>query len=629
MRVTPRSISGENGAARELSELTGIPPDECAEAIRKQLLASYRGEKDPETGFPVFAFRLHQFISRGDTVYASLEPEVQRHLTLNKQQFVPGDRARVLLPMAFCRECGQEYYVVRRRTNHQEGAAEWEPREVSDCQDGPDGEAGFLYASTDAPWPSDEEEIMRCLPEEWLEEHRGRTRVKPGRRKDLPSLTRVSTEGHDSGDGLLCHFLSAPFRFCLRCGVSYDFRQRSDFSKLTSLGTEGRSTATTILALSCIRHLRHDPALRETKANKLLSFTDNRQDASLQAGHFNDFLEIGLMRSALYRAVAAAGQDGIRHENLVQKVFAALNLPLTLYASDPAVRFQGLEDTNRAFRSVLGYRLYRDLKRGWRVTTPNLEQCGLLEIRYPALKEICTAHDVWQNRHPALVQADPETREKIARTLLDFMRRSLAVKVDYLNRDVQERVQQQSSQRLKSPWAIDENEKMESATVLYPRSRQQDDSGEIHTFRHAEALDSICVARRHSPPEPGWTLMTRMLSSSNCWRYLPLAGWSKPFAHPPARRRCLGISSLRIRCFGPWAMARSPSMTPSACHDSQNPGARPTSFSKATIGPSPLRAWAWRRESIPLRFHIKSDKSANTVSGKLNFRCYSARPQWN
>ena len=70
--------------------------------------------RNPETGFPVFAFRLHQFISRGDTVYASLEPEESRYLTIYRQQYVPGDRGKVLLPLAFCRECGQEYYSVRR-----------------------------------------------------------------------------------------------------------------------------------------------------------------------------------------------------------------------------------------------------------------------------------------------------------------------------------------------------------------------------------------------------------------------------------------------------------------------------------------------------------------------------------
>jgi hypothetical protein len=50
----------------------------------------------------------------------------------------------------------------------------------------------------------------------------------------------------------------------------------------------------------------------------MLSFTDNRQDASLLAGHFNDFIEVGVLRSALYGAVKQAGAEGLRHEELTQ-----------------------------------------------------------------------------------------------------------------------------------------------------------------------------------------------------------------------------------------------------------------------------------------------------------------------
>src|SRR5207248_6927187 len=142
-----------------------------------------------------------------------------------------------------------------------------------------------------------------------------------------------------------------PFRFCLNCGVSYGSRQNSDFPKLASLGSEGRSTATTILTLSAIRNLNREDDLT-SKARKLLSFTDNRQDASLQAGHFNDFVEIGLLRSALYKAVKAAGADGLEHDVLVQRVFDALDLPLPLYASDPDVQYHAPELTHRALRSV-------------------------------------------------------------------------------------------------------------------------------------------------------------------------------------------------------------------------------------------------------------------------------------
>ena len=139
--------------------------------------------------------------------------------------------------------------------------------------------------------------------------------------------------GEHGSEGLDGHFIAAPFRFCLQCGVAYNSRQISDFGKLTALGSEGRSTATTILSLSAVRHLRASELARE--AHKLLSFTDNRQDASLQAGHFNDFVEVGVLRGALYAAVEAAGSSGLRHDDLTQRVFDQLNLPVEAYSSNP------------------------------------------------------------------------------------------------------------------------------------------------------------------------------------------------------------------------------------------------------------------------------------------------------
>src|SRR6266705_4624200 len=108
VRTRPKSISGERGAAIGLSELTGQPGEQCVEAIEQALVAGYTCERHAETGTPPFAFRLHQFISKGDMIYASIEEE--RFLTLQGQQYVPGDRERVLLPLVFCRECGHEYY---------------------------------------------------------------------------------------------------------------------------------------------------------------------------------------------------------------------------------------------------------------------------------------------------------------------------------------------------------------------------------------------------------------------------------------------------------------------------------------------------------------------------------------
>lgn len=493
-RTRPRPISGAKGAANELSEFTCIPEERCSIAIQETLLAGYRCKK-PGTPFPVFAFRLHAFISRGDTVYASLEAVESRYITLEGQQFVPGDRTKILLPLAFCRECGQEFYMVKLVRNSQTGEARVLKREMNEVYNEEDKEfeSGYLYENAENPWPTDTQEIISRLPDDWIEVHRGSERVRRNRQSNLPRPIYLDSEGYlakTEENGRQFHFIKTPFHFCPHCGVAYGVRQSSDFGKLTTLGSEGRSTATTILSLSAVRHLRREEELKP-EAKKLLSFTDNRQDASLQAGHFNDFVEIGVLRSALYQAVNAAGADGISYDQLTQEVFNSMDLPVNLYASNPEARFQALKDTQQALRNVLGYRLYHDLRRGWRITSPNLEQCGLLEIKYKSLEDLAAAGDndiwprfqkgdLWQDGHPALITATPETRYKVCKVLLDFMRRELAIKVDFLNREFQERVQQQSSQKLISPWAIDENESMARASILYPCSRPHNSEGNVY-----------------------------------------------------------------------------------------------------------------------------------------------------
>jgi hypothetical protein len=352
-----------------------------------------------------------------------------------------------------------------------------------------------LYYNAEEPWPSDVAEQLDHLPEDWLEEYHGAPRLKANRRSRAPQPVVVGPDAHEAADGLEMHYFPAPFPFCLHCGVAYGARQASDFAKLTTLGSEGRSTATTILTLSTVRLLRLDESL-PAKARKLLSFTDNRQDASLQAGHFNDFVEIAVLRSGLYEAVRAAGPAGLTHEVLTQKVFEALQLPLADYAANPNARFQALADTERALRDVLGFRLYHDLRRGWRITSPNLEQCGLLGIQYQSLDEVCAAEDLWQDLHPALAAATPANRMKVARTLLDYMRRELAINVSYLEPQAQERLQQQSGQWLKAPWALDENEKLERSAMLFPRSSDRDDYGG-NTHMSARGGFGQYLRRRH------------------------------------------------------------------------------------------------------------------------------------
>jgi len=477
-RQEPRSIES---ASEDLSEITGSNKEICAQIIQQWLLAGYSCQPDPDTGYVPFAFRLHQFISPGDTVYSTIEQETKRYITLSGQHYMPGNRDKVLFPLCFCRECGQEYYSVRITKGDDGENRKVMPRDFNDRLSDEDSEAGYIYIGSHKPWPNDITEIIEgdYLPDDWLEEKKGTQRVKSHRRKKLPQHIQVMPSGEKDAEGQSCVYMSAPFLFCPNCGVSYGARQ-SDFGKLSTLSSEGRSSATTLLSLSSIRSLKTSDL--PPHAQKLLSFTDNRQDASLQAGHFNDFIEVSLLRGAIYRAVQDAGAEGLTHELIAEKVFDSLSLPIELYARDAGVRFQALQDTQRALRQVLGYRIYRDLRRGWRIALPNLEQCGLLEIDYVDLDAVCEAEDVWEQYHPALAHASPETRVTVARTLLDYMRRELAINVDYLESNYQERMQQLSSQRLTDPWAIDEDETMEYASTLIPRSSTGDNQRGNFTY---------------------------------------------------------------------------------------------------------------------------------------------------
>lgn len=435
-RQPPQAVAGDAGLAAQLAARTGLPVVQCLEALQSRLLAG-NALRHPATGRPVFAFRLHQFISKAATVYAPLLPPTQRlpHLTLRGQVYAPeSGRSLRLYPLEFCRGCGQEYYSVRRTHDAGTGrevflARGGEVRQESTPED------GYLYVG-DPPWPIDEDELLTRLPEGWLEEKNGRWRVKTSRRKQLPQSLRVSGLGEvvqgagGQSESVRAAFVGGEFRFCLCCGVTY-LGRTGKLTKLATLSSEGRSTATTLLSMAAVQGLRRSD-LRGT-ARKILSFTDNRQDASLQAGHFNDFVFVASLRAGLARALRAGP---LTLENLAQQVFTALELDFASFASDPGVRFGERDRTLKTAHNLIGYALYTDLAEGRRLTLPNLEGVDLVRFEYPYLREVCEAQDLWERAHPALSvvrNGVVAARERAARALLDWLRQNLAIKVPYLD----------------------------------------------------------------------------------------------------------------------------------------------------------------------------------------------------
>lgn len=498
VRQTPRSITGKEGAAHDLHVLTGASMEACEKTLEKWLF--HGSQVVPEGGkFPAFAFRLHQFFTRADTVWASLEEGKERHLEIAKQVSVPGDKDKLLYPLVFCRHCGAEYYRVGIPVD-EDGEERIFPREDRSNAGTEFRDEGYLYLSTTHPWPEDAEHQLERLPEYMKEEQPdGSFKLKRTSREDVPTTVHVDPHGRmvEPGKGLAAAWISGNFLFCLSpgCGVAYAKTQRSERAKLNTLGVDNRSTATTVLAIRSLIELQGDREL-DAKARKLLSFTDNRQDASLQAGHFNDFAQVALLRSALHKATSAKGDGGLGHADLTRAVFDQMHLRYEEYAADPEVRGVARTETVNALQRVIGYYLYRDLRSGWRVTAPNLEDCGMLRFSYQGLEGpegLLAEEELWttgfetqeQGAIPVpagLAAATEEARREVIHTLLDFLRRNLAVKADALDPLKQQQLVESVKPRLQegTVWYLEDARDLEKSKVAYPRPKRPQDQLAVH-----------------------------------------------------------------------------------------------------------------------------------------------------
>ncbi|NUK81173.1 protein kinase [Streptomyces lunaelactis] len=453
-------------AAKELADQSGVDENDCIAAIRATLEAGSQA-RHPVTERPLFAFRLHQFLSKGDTVYVTLEDKSSRHLTRAYQLEQPGNGGKLLMPLAFCRECGQEYVTVWR--DDKNGEVRYEARRDTIATGGRQGD-GYLYIDHDRPWPLNPQYAVddRRLPESWLElDDKGQEVVKKVYRDRMPRAVTLDPLGYEGRGELQAAFIPSPFLFCLHCGVAYEQTRGKDFAKLATLDQEGRSSATSLISASVVRSLKSVPEeALDKEARKLLTFVDNRQDASLQAGHFNDFVQITQLRGALYRAALDAGEDGLHHEELASSVANAIALDPVDYTGESDLPPALARNAARTLRDVMAFRLYLDLERGWRITMPNLEQTGLLEIDYEDLAWVADTQDRWAGTHQALREADPALRAEVMKALLNEMRRGLAIDVSYF-RDDFDSLQRASEERLIDPWVLSASDKPKAGTA-YP-----------------------------------------------------------------------------------------------------------------------------------------------------------------
>lgn len=475
-------------AERLLAEDSGAEVDTCQKALRTALLAYSLGESDRgvDGGVdgPLFAFRLHQLISGAGRLYTTLDPPGVRTVTFDGQVYDPDNPEKLLFAAHFCRKCGQEHHPVFLTDHH--GQIRFEKREIDDVpvetDDDPDlgtRRWGFLM-----PEPADGDFTFGGAPEDYPEPwhevtRRGEVRLKANYRKAQAVLHEVCSDGTVGAGGIRAWFMPGKFKFCPACG-DYHVDATRDINRLASLSAEGRSSATTVLVAQILRwmHEAGASALGPSQ-RKLLAFTDNRQDAALQAGHFNDFIFVTLLRGAILAAMDAAGPDGQTHD----KVGLAIQTALGFFADSPAHRNEWMEepdikgagrmDAERAVREGLAHRFWIDQRRGWRFTNPNLEQLGLLRADYLTLDDMCADDEEFARVEP-LASASFEERRFAARALLDTMRRGLAVETDALDRTMVEALAGRMRTTVKAPWSIAEDRVRGATTLVVDPPRRAD-----------------------------------------------------------------------------------------------------------------------------------------------------------
>ncbi|MDI6400717.1 DEAD/DEAH box helicase [Balneolaceae bacterium ANBcel3] len=468
---------------RQLSEDSGHDDLTCEKALKELFQWAERLNMQHDNKRSSFLpLKIHQFISQTGNVYVTLEDRETRKITLSDGRYIKDEEEeKFIFPVLFSRHSGFDFICVHTDFEN----SQFVPR---DPQDVPpritkselkgnreqgikakklikeDFEAGYLLIPEDNEdiWS---DEMIESLPQTWLKQKKHTIELDPYYQHQLPRQVYVDKQGYFSeqpGNGIKAWFISAPLVMDPTSGMIFDPRTKEN-TKLMKIGSVGRSTATTISTFSILKGQHDQKVARQEQ--KVISFTDNRQDASLQTGHFNDFLMVGRLRSAIYQTLRNNSDRSLSIEKLITGVFNNLDLSEEEYArnpTDPEFAEFGGSDNQDALKDYLTIRVLYDLRRGWRYNTPNLEQCGLLKVDYEHLGKLAET-DKFFSDIDLFDGLSSEKREEVLYQILNFFRSSYAFdyyKVDEKNiHELQEWLR--SKLHEDKIWSLDRDERIE------------------------------------------------------------------------------------------------------------------------------------------------------------------------
>ena len=356
--------------------------------------------------------KLHAFFSQGRGITTCLTQEGP-HLNDRGERTCPTcaqdhNRERIALPLNFCRSCGQEYYGVGILDD-----GTLMPRELG--SDDQDGTAAYIY-----PQHHDFDTIP--IPDKWRT--RSGKSVKKGFKDAVPNNTtycpRCNQVGAECGHRQIeIAVIREPFLMCSACGIVHTRRPR-EFNKLFTFGTVGRSTATDVLVSNTLTSVPPDE-------RKQIAFSDNRQDTALQAAHLNNLQQRLHFRRAVLQALGAPGTERSLTD-MGLRIFDAMDEANALPPFQKETgRFRSGSGGEQRYQKYLRFALLQDLERTRRRVHQNLEDTGLMEVRYDALDALAEANDVWAGV-PLLEDFTADERHDYVRGFLDIMRKRLAIR---------------------------------------------------------------------------------------------------------------------------------------------------------------------------------------------------------
>lgn len=449
LRMTPKS---RPVLVKQLEKDSGCDTQTCEKAF-DFLLSQFSDDSELKTekGRNPFPLKLHQFLSGPGKVYVTLHAPGDRDITLVGQRYsskFPGTETP-LFEAHFCRECGQEHLPVWVDRSGKD-IIRVNPRDIGEVSEV--HEFGYICPVTSDQKYHDEDD----LPTEWRD-HKTQ-KIKPSRKKHIPEQITLNSAGQVCSNGTAYWYVPGKFKLCTNCLQTFNTSGREQ-NRLIGLSGEGRSSATTVITLQMLRQL-HIAAEKEGakgEKRKVLGFSDNRQDAALQAGHFNDFVHQLIIRSALLNVLKKREGDALDIAELEDGICNVFSFGMDgknnreFLAS--SVRDSGNDLTRAvtAVRFLLCYRLLADLHDIRLHNNPTLEHLGLLEISYQGLKELASEGNI---PFALLGSITANERYRLFKMFLDEVRKKQCIASRYLDVKEQETIKGTSYELLNDRWAL-------------------------------------------------------------------------------------------------------------------------------------------------------------------------------